>query len=149
MKPTGFRYDVNFQIQAREPQKGDGYEPICSFEDGYAAFLAPLFEKVNEKAGRTVVFINGATFGGEDLKLLAQIISTARKRMVAKGESWEVFCGYSEVSKGKGQGKRRCDIYSKVTKHKMNLLLCEVETALRRAKSLGAYVRFNFWGGGG
>ena len=133
-------YDVYFLSKPHPPMKGDAYEVVCSLEDGYSAFLAPLFAKVNEEAGKTIVHVDWAHFCADDLKLLLQIIVTARKRMVAREENWDVLIGRD------GNNKL---LYAKVTKHKMNLFLGKIEEAIRKAQSSDACISFNFWGGGG
>lgn len=134
------QFDVYLLEKPQPPQKGDEWKLICELEDGYAAFIEPLFRKLNEEAERTIVFIDWAHFGKDDLKLLSQLVSESRQRMKVKPERWDVLLGRDGYKKA---------IYAKVTTFKMNKLLDAIDVTIREAKTNNRYVSFNFWGGGG
>lgn len=134
--------EVSLQTLARTPRTGDEVETICSFEAGYADFIAPFFEKLNEESGELLVFINGATFGGGDLKWLSRLIRHVRGQIKPKPEAWEVSLGWQLEPP---HGSR--ELFATVEKARFNELLGQVEAAIEQAQLQRAFVRFNFWGG--
>lgn len=136
------KYQVSLQEQARTPRAGDAVTPVCDFEAGYADFLAPFFEKLNQESGELLVFINGATFGGADLKFLSRLIRHVRGQIKAKPEFWPVSLGWQLEPPNAA-----VELFEAVDKRRFTMLLNQVEEAIEQAHLQRSFVRFNFWGG--
>ena len=135
--------DVNLQSLARTPREGDEIERICSFEAGYATLLTPYFDRLNEQSSELLVFINGATFGGADLKFLSRLILEVRREISNYGDSWQVSLGWQLEPP---HGSR--ELFATLQKAELLDLLSQVDAAISRAKVEQIFVRFNFWGEG-
>lgn len=134
--------EASLQTRARTPRPGDEVERICSFEAGYAALLTPHFDRLNEQSGELLVFVNGATFGGADLKWLGRLLREVRAEVQHYGDSWPVSLGWHLEPP---DGAR--EMFATVEKAELLLKLKQIEAAAERAKLEAAWVRFNFWGG--
>ncbi len=133
--------EVSLQPLARTPRAGDVSEKICVFEAGYADVLTPYFDRLNEQSGQLLVFVNGATFGGADLKFLERLLREVRAEIGNYGDRWQTSLGWQIEAPDAAR-----ELFATLKKARLLALLDEVAGAIARARSEGSFVRFNFWG---
>ena len=135
-------FSVNLQPRARTPLQGDEFEAVCDFEGGYAACLEPYFDRINEQSGEVLVFLNGATFGGNHLEILARLLGQVRRDIAPNSEDWLVSLGWQLEPPHEAREKME-----KVNKSRFHEKIAQVEAAITLARQREAFVRFDFWGG--
>lgn len=139
--PINMRPTITFQFfllrEPRLPENGDEYERLCALDDGYAVFFSNLFKSLSAEEIKEYFFANGAIFGNDGLRLLTEIIKSARKQVEKEGPSWDVLLWTDRKKK---------PVYGQVTKEKMTALLDEISAARRKAYLKDGYIGIDFFG---
>ena len=118
------------------PVKG---EPSISLDnDGYYWFLHPLFEDLRTTTGQYIDLYGDASFSGEQLVALEEMLKNARRLVDLQSAIWSVCIGYELVPRRKNARSRSRpkEIMATVEKQRFLAELDKWESIVARAKEL-------------
>ena len=84
--------DIGVGFAVNHPPSGM-FPCIALDDDGYYWFLHPLFERLAAETGEYIDLYGNATYFGDDLDALEQMLKTARELVLSQPETWEVHTG--------------------------------------------------------
>jgi hypothetical protein len=117
-------------------------------DDGYYWFLHPLFGKLQAKTGQYIDLYGDASFLGESLAALEQMLLEARSLVESQSETWDVHVGTEIRPKGKdlfklegskvvGNWEHVKELFNAVQREQFLELIAQWQEVVARAKELG------------